>query len=43
VLSLPHEIMARPGPAERASQLADGHQPTLPPGPSRAELLRMLS
>jgi hypothetical protein len=43
VLSLPHEIMARPGPAERASQLADGHQPALPPGPSRAELLRMLS
>jgi hypothetical protein len=43
VLALPHEIMARPGPAERGSQLADGHQPALPPGPSRAEPLRMLS
>jgi 2-polyprenyl-6-methoxyphenol hydroxylase-like FAD-dependent oxidoreductase len=43
VLALPQEIMARPGLAERVRQLAEGRPPTLPPGPSRAELLRMLS
>ena len=43
VMALPYEIMAHPGPAECGSQLADGHQQALPPGPSRAGLLRMLS
>ena len=43
VLALPQEIMARPGLAERVRQIADGRPPALPPGPSRAEVLRMLS
>jgi 2-polyprenyl-6-methoxyphenol hydroxylase-like FAD-dependent oxidoreductase len=43
VLALPQEIMARPGLAERVRELADGHPLGPPPGPARAELLRMLS
>jgi 2-polyprenyl-6-methoxyphenol hydroxylase-like FAD-dependent oxidoreductase len=43
MLALPQDLLARPGFAERASELAGGQAPTLPPGPSRAELLAMLS
>lgn len=43
VLALPQDIVSRPGLAERARQVADGHPLGPPPGPARAELLRMLS
>lgn len=43
VLALPQEVVSRPGLAERVRQVADGRPPAPPPGPSRAELLRMLS
>jgi hypothetical protein len=42
-LALPQEILSRPGFAERVSEVADGRPPGPPPGPARAELLRMLS
>ena len=42
-LALPQEILSRPGFAERVKQVADGHPPGPPPGPARAELLRMIS
>jgi hypothetical protein len=34
--------MARPGVVDRVMELADIHEPMVPPGPSRAELVRML-
>ncbi len=43
LLATPAEIAARPGMAERISQAAAGHRPSPPPGPSRAEVLAMLS
>ncbi|MBV8713815.1 MAG: FAD-dependent monooxygenase [Chloroflexi bacterium] len=43
LLALPHEVYARPGLIDRAMKLADVHAPTVPPGPSRTELLRMLA
>jgi 2-polyprenyl-6-methoxyphenol hydroxylase-like FAD-dependent oxidoreductase len=43
VLALPEEILSRPGFAERVSELAAGRAPTPPPGPSRPDLLAMLS
>lgn len=42
-LALPQEILSRPGFAERVREVADGHPLGPPPGPARAELLRMLS
>jgi 2-polyprenyl-6-methoxyphenol hydroxylase-like FAD-dependent oxidoreductase len=42
-LATPREILSRPGFAKRVSEVADGRAPTPPPGPNRAELLRMLS
>jgi 2-polyprenyl-6-methoxyphenol hydroxylase-like FAD-dependent oxidoreductase len=43
VLALPAEILARPGMANRINEAAAGHQPFVPPGPRRAEVLAMLS
>lgn len=43
LLALPQDLLARPGFAERASELAGGQAPALPPGPSRADLLAMLA
>jgi hypothetical protein len=43
VLALPQEILSRPGFAERVSDIAAGRPPTPPPGPSRQDLLSMLS
>jgi len=43
VLTLPQEILSRPGFAERVSELAAGRTPTPPPGPTRPDLLAMLS
>jgi 2-polyprenyl-6-methoxyphenol hydroxylase-like FAD-dependent oxidoreductase len=43
LLALPHEVLARPGLAERIAEVAGAHEPRVPPGPSREELLRMLA
>jgi 2-polyprenyl-6-methoxyphenol hydroxylase-like FAD-dependent oxidoreductase len=41
-LTLPAEIFARPGLAERVLELTDPEEVTHPPGPTRAELLDLL-
>lgn len=43
VLALPRDVLARPGLADRIMELAATHEPIVPPGPSREELLRMLA
>jgi 2-polyprenyl-6-methoxyphenol hydroxylase-like FAD-dependent oxidoreductase len=43
VLTLPQEVMARPGLVERIMEVACTHEPVIPPGPSREELLQMLA
>jgi 2-polyprenyl-6-methoxyphenol hydroxylase-like FAD-dependent oxidoreductase len=43
VLTLPQEVMARPGLVDRIMQVADTHEPVTAPGPSREQLLRMLA
>ncbi len=43
MLTQPREIMARPGFTQRVMEAASGHDPMVPPGPSRADLLRMLA
>lgn len=43
VLALPGEVMARPGVAARIAAVAGAHEAVEPPGPSRAELLRMVA
>jgi hypothetical protein len=43
LLAHPREVMARPGLAERIMATAGAHEAVEPPGPSRAELLRMLA
>lgn len=43
MLSQPHEVMARPGFAQRVLDVASGHDAVAPPGPSRADVLRMLA
>ena len=43
LLALPQEVMARPGLVDRIRELAGAHEAVTPPGPSRAELLRMLA
>ena len=42
-LALPQEVMARPGFAERVSELAAAHDAPPPPGPSREQLLALLA
>jgi flavin-dependent dehydrogenase len=41
-LALPHEVMARPGMAERVEELGDG-EPGRLPGPDRGRLLELLA
>jgi 2-polyprenyl-6-methoxyphenol hydroxylase-like FAD-dependent oxidoreductase len=43
MLAQPQEIAARPGMAERIREAAAGGAPAAPPGPTRAEVLAMLS
>lgn len=43
VLTLPQEVMARPGLVDRIMEVADSHEPVTPPGPSREQLLHMLA
>lgn len=43
LLALPQEIMARPGVVGRIMEVASNHEAVMPPGPSRAELVRMLA
>jgi 2-polyprenyl-6-methoxyphenol hydroxylase-like FAD-dependent oxidoreductase len=43
VLALPEEVLARPGLTDRVMEIARTHEPLVPPGPSREELLRMLA
>jgi 2-polyprenyl-6-methoxyphenol hydroxylase-like FAD-dependent oxidoreductase len=43
LLALPQEVMARPGLADRILEVAATHEPVMPPGPSREELLQMLA
>jgi 2-polyprenyl-6-methoxyphenol hydroxylase-like FAD-dependent oxidoreductase len=43
LLALPQEILARPGVLDRIKEVASTHEPVVPPGPSRDELLRMLA
>jgi 2-polyprenyl-6-methoxyphenol hydroxylase-like FAD-dependent oxidoreductase len=43
LLTLPQDLLARPGLAERIVEVAGAHEPRVPPGPSREELLRMLA
>jgi 2-polyprenyl-6-methoxyphenol hydroxylase-like FAD-dependent oxidoreductase len=42
-LALPQEVMARPGFAERVSELGAAHDAPPPPGPSREQLLALLA
>jgi 2-polyprenyl-6-methoxyphenol hydroxylase-like FAD-dependent oxidoreductase len=43
LLTCPHEVMARPGLIDTIMEVARGHDAVAPPGPSRAETLRMLA
>jgi 2-polyprenyl-6-methoxyphenol hydroxylase-like FAD-dependent oxidoreductase len=43
LLALPHEVLARPGMADRIREVAGANEAVAPPGPSRDELLRMLA
>jgi len=43
LLALPQEVMARPGLVDRIKEVASNHEPVIPPGPSREELLRILA
>jgi 2-polyprenyl-6-methoxyphenol hydroxylase-like FAD-dependent oxidoreductase len=42
-LTLPREVLARPGLADRIVEVAGAHEAPVPRGPSREELLRMLA
>ncbi|MEA2178185.1 MAG: hypothetical protein QOG77_1482 [Solirubrobacteraceae bacterium] len=42
-LALPQEVMARPGLAQRVSELGAAHDPPPPPGPDREQLLTLLA
>ena len=41
-LSLPRDLFARPGFAERVMEVAGSHGHAVTPGPTREELLRLL-
>jgi 2-polyprenyl-6-methoxyphenol hydroxylase-like FAD-dependent oxidoreductase len=41
--ALPAEVLARPGFAGQVAAAAESHEPFVPPGPSRAEVLDMLA
>jgi 2-polyprenyl-6-methoxyphenol hydroxylase-like FAD-dependent oxidoreductase len=43
LLTLPRDVLARPGLADRIVEMAGGREAAAPPGPSRDELLRMLA
>jgi hypothetical protein len=43
LLALPEEVLARPGVADQIMEVAGAHEPVMPLGPSRDELLRMLA
>lgn len=43
LLTLPSEVMSRPGLVDSILQAAHGRELVAPPGPSRAELLRMMA
>ncbi len=43
LLALPEDVLARPGLADRIVEVAGTHQPPVPRGPSREEVLRMLA
>ena len=43
LLTLPQEVMARPGLVDRVKEVASNHEAVMPPGPSREELLRILA
>jgi hypothetical protein len=43
LLALPQEVIGRPGLVDRMMEVASTHQAVMPPGPSRKELLEMLS
>jgi 2-polyprenyl-6-methoxyphenol hydroxylase-like FAD-dependent oxidoreductase len=42
-LTLPQEIMARPGMLEKVMSAAEGHEPPQTPGPNREQMLKVLS
>jgi flavin-dependent dehydrogenase len=43
LLALPQEVIGRPGLVDHIMEVASTHQSVTPPGPSRKELLEMLS
>jgi hypothetical protein len=43
LLTLPQEVMARPGMVDHILEVAGTHEAVTPPGPSRLELLRTLA
>jgi flavin-dependent dehydrogenase len=43
LLAPPHEVLARPGLIDRIKETAAGQRPVTPPGPSRPEVLALLS
>jgi hypothetical protein len=43
LLTLPQEVMARPGVIDRIMEVAGTHEALVPPGPARDELLRILT
>jgi hypothetical protein len=42
MLALPREVLARPGLAERITEIATDREARTPPGPSRPEVLKSL-
>ena len=43
MLAPPQEIMSRPGLARAIATAAEGQEPWIAPGPTRTEVLKMLS
>lgn len=43
LLALPQEVLARPGVSDRIMDVAAAHPAVVPPGPSRDEVVRMLT
>jgi hypothetical protein len=41
--ALPEQVFTRPGFAGRVAAASEGNEPFAPPGPSRADLLKMLA
>ncbi len=43
LLDFPDDVLSRPGVAERITAMAGAHEPPAPPGPSREDVLRLMT